>query len=444
MQTQRDHVHAHDFQMGRMSAALVLGDPASAESPAQRALVGVMIGFILTVLVLAGLVIYGWLVPGGNTSWRVDGTVVVEKESGTRYAYLGGALHPTRNLASALLIQGSAANPKLVSRNSLKGVPHGALVGLPGAPQVLPASNGFLRGPWLACPAGAGRLGLNLDPSARAEPLAADRFVLARADGHMYLLWRDKKHLVTDDGALIALGAAGADPVPAPRSWLAHLPDGPSIGVPRIGGAGRPGPVIAGRARPIGALFSQEISIGARYYVLRPDGLAPVNDTALLLMGAGGGGPPVRLTAADVVGAPQSADRTLAGLLPGLNRATYQDLGGDVVCQRQQPRGDGTVTAALALTAREYAGLRADGTAGLLMRPGTGMVVTPIPSVNSQRPRPVLITEEGRRYLLAADDVLSAFAISGDSIVPFPADELAVVPAGPVLSRAVAASIAEG
>nr|WP_269461084.1 type VII secretion protein EccB [Actinoplanes derwentensis] len=65
MQTQRDHVHAHQFMMGRLSSALVQGDPSTAEIPGRRALTGLAFGVLISVLVVAGFAVYGWIVPGG-------------------------------------------------------------------------------------------------------------------------------------------------------------------------------------------------------------------------------------------------------------------------------------------------------------------------------------------------------------------------------------------
>ncbi len=139
MQTQRDHVHAHQFQMGRMSSALVLGDPTSAEDPASRSIVGLVIGLVLAVLIVAGFAVYGLIVPGGSKSWRAAGAIIVEKETGNRYVYLNGVLRPTLNLTSAMLIEGASAKIQLTARNSLKGVPHGSPIGIAGAPQTVPA-----------------------------------------------------------------------------------------------------------------------------------------------------------------------------------------------------------------------------------------------------------------------------------------------------------------
>ena len=440
MQTQRDHVHAHQFQMSRMSSALVLGDPSVAVDPVQRTVVGLFVGVLLGVLVLAGFTAYGWLVPGGKASWRSADAIIVEKETGNRYVYLGGSLRPTLNLTSAMLIAGEHAKVELTSSNSLKGVPHGSPVGLPAAPQSLPGPGSLATGPWLACAPGAvtggGGIGLNLDPAAPATPLAADRFLLVSAgDDHTYLLWRDLKFAIGDDTVAVALGLTNADPIRVPGPWLDLVPRGAELSVPDIPKAGRPGPAVAGRAYRIGQLFTQPGTNGDQLFVLRSDGLAAVDRTAFLLLQAGSRAP-VKLDAADVVGAPRSGDRSLTGLLPALADATWEDPAGRVVCARQAPAGAETVAATIVLAAPADAGLRRNGKPRVEVRPGAGMLVYPVPLASGSRtPELTLITDEGIRYRIADGDTLSALKFSSAAAVPFPRALLPTITSGPVLSR---------
>ncbi|MEU7906150.1 type VII secretion protein EccB [Actinoplanes sp. NPDC049118] len=443
MQTQRDHVHAHQFQMGRMGCALVLGDANTAEHPSRRAWVGLLVGVLVAVLATAGFAGYGWLMPGGNKRWKAAGAIIVEKETGTRYVYLDGVLHPTLNLTSAMLIQGSRSTLTLTSRNSLKGVPHGSPIGLPGAPQVLPTTQDLVRGPWLACLAGsvpggpADGVGINLDPAAPFAALAADRFTLVDGEDAHYLIWRGRKHRITDRVVPVALGVTNAEPARAPARWLGALPDGDPIGVPEITGTGDDGPPVAGRRHPLGQLFTQPSPSGAeQLFVLRPDGLAAVSRTAFLLLGAGSRGDPVALQAGDVVAAPRSGDRSLAGLLPDLDRARYDEPGGRVLCARQSPAGAQAVDTAMVFTDRAHSALRADGTPAVRARPGTGMVVLPVPVAPLQPvPDLCLVSDEGVRFRLPDNDTLSALRLAGTPPVPFPAGLLETVPEGPVLSR---------
>lgn len=62
MQTQKDHVEAYQFMMGRMSASLVLGDPSLLEVPARRAWTGFLVGIGVTFLIGLGFFLYGLIV----------------------------------------------------------------------------------------------------------------------------------------------------------------------------------------------------------------------------------------------------------------------------------------------------------------------------------------------------------------------------------------------
>ena len=59
MQTQKDHVEAYSFMMGRTMSALVVGDASDAEVPARRAWNGLLIGAVLAALITTGFLVYG-------------------------------------------------------------------------------------------------------------------------------------------------------------------------------------------------------------------------------------------------------------------------------------------------------------------------------------------------------------------------------------------------
>lgn len=59
MQTQKDHVEAYSFLMGRMTAALVTGDASYLEVPARRARTGLVVGALLAALITVGFLIFG-------------------------------------------------------------------------------------------------------------------------------------------------------------------------------------------------------------------------------------------------------------------------------------------------------------------------------------------------------------------------------------------------
>ncbi|AGZ38800.1 type VII secretion protein EccB [Actinoplanes friuliensis] len=450
MQTQRDHVHAHTFMMGRLSSALVQGDPTSAEIPGRRAQTGLLIGIILVVLVAGGFAVYGWIVPGGSKAFRQAGAILVEKESGTRYVYLNGVLHPTPNLTSAMLIQGNAAKVKLISRNSLKDVPRGAAIGIAGAPQSLPAADALVPGPWLTCLPGSvidnpgPQLGVNLDPRTDNAPLPGDRFAVAQnAKGVPYLLAEGRKFRVADDAVLVALGAANVRPIRAPQVWLDWLPDGEALAPAAIPGAGTKGPEVGGERRAIGTLFRQKPAAGEeQLFVLRRDGLAPMSRTEFLFADAKGAGAPVELDAAAVVDAPKSEDRSLTSRLPDLAGLRWQDPGRAVLCLRQQPASADSFSSTVVYVPQDRSAVDPDGRTSVYARPGTGMVVVAVPKESRITPEVSLISEEGTAFTLADSATVSALKFDKIGLVPFPKSLLATLPQGPLLSREAVSGLA--
>ncbi|MCA2217460.1 type VII secretion protein EccB [Jidongwangia harbinensis] len=449
MQTQRDHVHAHTFMMGRLSSALVEGDPTSAEIPGRRALTGTLLGILVVVLVAAGFAVYGWIVPGGSKAFRQAGAILVEKETGNRYVYFGGKLHPAPNLTSAMLVQGPAAKVKLISRNSLAKVPRGPAIGIRDAPQTVPAAGDMLSGPWLTCLPGSvvdlpgDGLGINFDPRAASEPLPADRFSVVRGGGHTYVVALGRKFRVGGDAVLVALGAANVRPVPAPRKWLDWLATGPELEPAKIPGAGSTGPEVGGRRHPVGTLFRQRPAAGdEQLFVLRGDGLAPMSRTEFLLADADRGGEPVELDAAAVVDAPRSTDRSLTSRLPELVGLHWQDPGDRVLCLRQQPVGRDAFGSMPVLTTRDQSAVDGEGRPFVSIPPRTGMVVTPVPQVSKLQVEAHLISDEGIAYHLLDRDAAVALKLDKANLVPFPRSLLAALPQGPLLSHA--ASIGGG
>lgn len=438
MQTQRDHVHAHQFMMGRLSSALVQGDPTSAEIPGHRALTGLLFGILVAVLGIGGVAVYGWIVPGGSTAYTKPGTMLVEKETGNRYVYVAGAVHPVANVTTASLLLGGAVTVKLISRNSLKDVPHGGELGNIRWPQSVAASTP-VAGPWMVCLPGSRveepsptALGLNLNPGASWEALATDRFTIVRnPEGKVYLINQGHKFAVGDDSVLAALGAGDASAVLAPQLWLDWLPSGKPLEAAEIPGAGDQGPSIGGESYPVGQLFEQK----SQLFVLLEDGLAPIGATDFLLAAAKSDTPPVRLEAADVAAAPKSGDKSLAKRLPDFTTMHWQDAGDAVLCQRQAPKDENTFQTMVVYTSATQSGVDSKGKAHVVAQPGTGMTVVAVPHAKTARPQLTFISEAGIAYPVADQKAQSALGLDRAPAPPFPRSLLLTLEPGPSLSR---------
>lgn len=446
MQTQRDHVHAYQFMMGRISSALVEGDPTGAEIPGRRAQTGLVIGVLLMVLVVAGFAVYGWIVPGGSTAYTKAGVIIVEKETGDRYVYLEGALHPVPDLTSAMLIQGASSTVKLISQNSLKDVPRSVPLGVQGAPSRLPSAGDLVQGPWMTClpssvvaSSKSDGLGVVLNPDAPAVALPQDSFSVVQAeDGTPYLLANHLKYKITNEAVLVALGAGATQPARAPQMWLDWLADGTDLGPADIPGAGDQGPRVGDKKYDVGTLFrvSATGTAGDQLFVLRRDGLAPVSRTEFAIADAADPGAPVDLDPSAVVDARRSSDSSLLTRLPDLAALKLYDLANQALCIQQGPADAERFTSSVVTVAKDWSGVDDQGEPYVLMRRGTGMVAMPAPRASRTGSKNLsFISDEGKAYRLADDTTVASLKLSGTTPVPFPKTLLAALPQGPVLSR---------
>ena len=110
--TKKDLVEAHSFSRRRLVTAFVCGAPGGREvEPVRpgRVLIG---GIALSVLLLAGAAIAGFLVGRPNSAWLENGSFVISKETGERYVVLRGGDDPllqrVPNYLSAQLLLGQA------------------------------------------------------------------------------------------------------------------------------------------------------------------------------------------------------------------------------------------------------------------------------------------------------------------------------------------------
>ncbi|AYN43210.1 type VII secretion protein EccB [Streptomyces dangxiongensis] len=442
MQSRRDHVHAYQFATGRLAAALVTGEPATGEPPARRSVLGVVLGLLLAVLACAGFAVYGLIKPGGNTAWARPNAIVVEKETGTRFLYVDGVLHPVANYASALLGAaggGGGTAVHTVSSNSLSGVRRGTEIGIPAAPDSVPQSAALLTGDWTRCLTPGRNKGETLDfapagaPSAPRAPVTGRRALLRAADGTEYLLWNGVRYRL-GDRSTIALQLDGQDPLPAPGSWLAALPAGPTVDAADVPGRGKEGPRVGDRPARVGDVFTSGADGKgvAQFYVLRSDGLAPLTRTEYeLLATSKGAAEPREVTPRDVAAVGGSADRSLLHRLPDFLAGPVLRPGASAVCLRQHVTGATRVHTAVTLEKRPAA------TAPPVDVPvGQGLLVQALPlPPRGVTPQVYLVTELGVKYPLADQDTLSALGFGGGQARAVPRDVLDLLPTGPALSR---------
>ncbi|MDG4771189.1 type VII secretion protein EccB [Solwaraspora sp. WMMD792] len=458
MQSRRDQVQAHMFMMSRLSAALLRSAPDHPDQPTGRSLRGMAgglaIAFIVAVLVTIVTVLFP---PAREVNWRVNGAVVVDLDTGARYLYANGVLHPVANLTSLQLLLGNQPSVVTVGGAVLAGTPRGVPLGVVGVPERLPDAAGLSVAPWLAC---AGRTGpgdgaaprftLEVAATRAVEPLGGDAALVSAPDGSVHLLVGETRHLIdADSGAREALGYGAATARPVPAEFLRLLPAGPDLTAPDVPGRGSAGPTLAGRDTRVGQLFSGP---GGTAYLLTSDGLAQLTPTVLaLLIGdartqeqAYDGATPelVPLGASDVADHRSAAPLgtridALPPAPPALIDLVGVDLCASVSADQEQPTL--TLVTAGPLPAAS-GGVPDGGTLPVGVVPGcgqvdqvavrgdTGVLLQTAPTADWY-----LVADNGVRYPLGADGPAGELGYRGVQVGRLPAALVDLLPTGPLL-----------
>ncbi|MEU3038892.1 type VII secretion protein EccB [Streptomyces griseoaurantiacus] len=467
MRSKRDQVQAHTFMMGRLTAGMLLADPDAPESPLGRTTRGALIGVVVGALVCGGAVVFGLLKPGGNDSWRGGDTLIVNKDTGARYLYVGGRLRPVRNYASAMLIGGSDLKTTTVGSASLEGTPVGRPVGITGAPDTVPGGGNLEDSAWEVCSAGTGTT-TALVPGAplENEPVGEHSALVVRGpDRRMYLVWQGSR-LELDDasGAAESLGYGAVKPRPVSAAFLNALVSGPKLATLPVREQGAQGPELGGRGTRVGQVFRVVAGSGSQEYVLQKDGLHPVTATqSALLVGDPGtrkkayaGQPPKVVTIgvsdlrAHQAPGTTAKDPSVAGLPDSPPRAARTETGQAVCAQVDSVDGRVRVRSVRVAESALSPVTQPDPTAltaacvpvnGVVMRPGHGTLVRALGAAGA----PVgdttfLVSDDGVKYRIPNSDALTALGYDEGSAVRVPSTLLSMLPTGPELDPAAAAS----
>ncbi|MEU3603815.1 type VII secretion protein EccB [Streptomyces sp. NPDC006798] len=470
MQSRKDQVQAHMFVMGRLTGGMLRQDPDAPDTPTGRTNRGLAWGIGLAVVLVLGFLLYGLISPAGTKSWRNSGSLVVQKETGTRYLYLDGVLRPVRNYASARLIAEKKPGTVTVSAASLRGEPQGTPVGIPGAPDALPGPGDLERGAWQVCaeeplrtgPDGTGRqtrTSLRLGPAADGTAPGRDRAVLVRADdGTRHLLWGDQRLRVGGNGALQSLGYSGAAPVPVSAAFLSGLPAGADLVAPEIEGRGTPSGRIGAADARVGQVFRLESpGTAGQYFLLEKAGLRPLGDlAAALVLGdartASLAYPGTRPTALPLTAGELTPQQAPADRAPR-DPASWPDRtprilplpSATALCARIQPAaGSPRVRLALVPAAKDRPVPPARGPEiapaclpvdAIAVRPGHGALAVALGAGGGARGTTTyLVTDVGVKYRIDDEAAARRLGLGGARAQAVPSRLLDMLPTGPELS----------
>ena len=421
----------------------------------------------MAALIVVACGIFGFFFPGGNMTWREPGAIIVEEDTGATYVYdaSSGVLRPVINHASALLLTGPNSEVRSVSSKSLRGVPHGLPIGIPGAPDSLPAVGRLERGPWLVCAtsqidvSGTARpaVTIAIGVSELMEASAVTAAVLVSAADEKYLLWNGRRLRVAGKAAMVALGLEQTHPVPVTQAWLNGVPAGPDLATPVVAGRGGPGPTLDGRLTRVGQVLrvSGLDSATTDYRLVLADGLATLTTTQAQLIladpatrAAYDASPaPIDVGSATVVATARSATSLEAAGWPAKPPALLDpgQLGERKLCSRTRFGPDGGQDLVIASLARVRVfplptATAADRTAGFVaIAAGSGVLARPETAPGHAGVSIWLITDVGLRFALSSDAV-NALGYSGVSPVDVPSLLLSLMPTGPTLDPTAAAN----
>ncbi|MGK5739869.1 type VII secretion protein EccB [Micromonospora sp. URMC 103] len=459
MASRQDQLHSYQFTVQRAVAALVMRETDPAQSPFLRLAGAALASVLVAAIGLGGFALHG-LFTGGGSSWRDPGAVIVEKESGARYVFRDQKLHPVLNYASALLIVG-AERPRtvLVARRSIEGVPRGLPLGIPDAPDSLPAPARLSTAPWTVCSAPPGETEPSGPRSALlvggggggGRPLGEDALLVRHPDGGLHLVWRQRRHLVRDPTrVLAALATTRARAVPVAPALLNTLPAGADLAPLAPPGLGEESERVPG-AR-IGDVYLVRNSGGGRQYAVAVrDGLAGITEwQAGLLLARTGQGEPEDITLGRFAALPSVPDLAPSGPAappPAPPRLAAVDGGG--VCARVgDDAGVAEVRVGVALPALTGAprsadpadrGVRADH---VLVEAGRGAVVEAVAAPGASGGAVSVVTDLGRRHVVADPSVLGMLGYRDVRPARLPAGLVSLVPAGAPLDPAAARAVA--
>jgi hypothetical protein len=293
--TKKDLVEAHAFSRRRLVTAFVSGAPGGREvEPVRpgRVLIG---GVALSVLLLAGAAIAGFLLGRPPAQWLEQGSFVISKDTGEQYVVMIGGDDPllqrVPNYVSAqLLLADAEPTPFTVRDKYIRDVSLGEDLGIEGAPAGLPAASELVDDGWTACTGDGLGIKVAVQETPSVEDLTGAAFLVS-SEGEQWLIatappvgdqegraWRFA--MPDDEISASTVGNRlqfGATPVEVDDEWLNLFPtasgtdlEQESFGVTRTGE-----PVGYGDTRTdlsqfeIGDLLVSASS--GRYYLLGDD-----------------------------------------------------------------------------------------------------------------------------------------------------------------------------
>lgn len=461
----RHQISGWRFLIRRISNAVALRDTRMLTEPLRRQGRALVVGVALGVVLCVGAFVMSLLRPAGISG---NETILADRSSNELYVRVDNTLHPVLNLASARLIVGSPAEPKVVKSEEIDKFPLGNQLGIPNVPSRM-VQNPARDSRWLVCDAvGGPHAGVTViagDPVAgpgRAAVMSDTAAVLASSDGgeSTWLIWGGKRSEIDLNNAAVASAVGINVDTPTPRSidraLLNLIPESPPLVVPFVPNAGDPPrfpwPNREQQAPVVGSVVvDRDENMQLRYYVVAPEGIQPVSGVVAAILRANdsyGLVEPPELTPDQINKAPKS-DVVAVDAYPA-NALQVIDPSTEPVTCAQWVKLAGAPTSSLTLLAGQSLPVPADaellappaapGTKVLLPK-GSGYLVqvTGQQATSTTKESVFWVSDRGVRYGL--ESVENEPATPAESLgmtadpLPIPWAVLSLFAAGPTLSK---------
>jgi type VII secretion protein EccB len=455
VKSRRDQVQAHAYVMGRMTAALVHGEPDAPESPMRRTSLGSFGGLLLGALAIAGFLIWGLIAPASSPGKFAEGELIAVKQTDSRYIFARGQLHPVLNWSSALLLENGNPAITSVTAAALAQVPQGQPVGIAGAPDDLPAQTAMNKGSWLVCSQpGHGQqvVSLAIGLPADTSDVPQGYGVLVAAPSGRYLLYDGYRMRLDAPWLAAALGLDRAPVINVSAAWLNAVPAATDLRPVPVTGRGAAGPVLGGRATRVGqVLAASNIGSASQFYLVLAGGVTPVSatqaavvisDPATISAYPGATVNPVPVSPGAIATA-HVINQSLpdAASAPPAPPTSFVPAGRQVPCMDYPAAGGAApVLAFAAPLAGAPAGQGLAGvsvspqTAGLIqVGPGAGALVRPQAAPGVSGAALFLVTDAGAKYPLPSAAAAAALGYRPRLAARLPAGLLGLLPTGPAL-----------
>jgi type VII secretion protein EccB len=459
MASRKDQLHSYQFLLRRVISAVVMRETDPAQAPLRRGTGAAFAGVMIAVIVAAAFGVIGIFTKVGSTSWKQDGTVVVEKETGATYVYNNELLTPTLNYASALLLAGKETPTTVtVPRDSLAAVGRGIMRGIPDAPTALPDAKRVTGVPWTLCSVpsqdsnghAVTRTSLAVGRGANGGAALGDKGLLVKdsQSGDTYLVWHSTRYQIkSPDPVVASLFGAQVNPTTVGLAWLNGLPAGMDIGPIDVPDRGKASSAVSGHTFG-DVLFDRTGSGDKQYYLVLSDGVAAITDLQRSVLAGQYTMHPQEVPAAEINGMTKSHQLTPpsnTGVRPPSSAPKLTDAGATSTCALYESAAQppqivvGAAESAVSTRTQQQTG---DGNAladAVWVPSAHVAVVRAMSSSSSLTGTYALVTDNGVRYGVPTVAALHMLGYQEQQAVSMPAGLVSRIPAGPTLDPKAAA-----